>query len=339
MRSSIIVLCFAACAFASLIDLDVALRRQFVEFQQTYSKSYGSQDEFEHRFRIFKDNAAKAKVLSKQNPRATFGVNKFSDLSSEEFAAQYLMPTVDFKNNYVAPPAKDFSKTQAANVKGCNPDPTNYDWVSCGVTTPIYNQGACGSCWAFSATETIESYFALAGNTLTEMAMEQIVDCDTAGQDEGCNGGFPTGAYSYVQSAGGIETLADYPYTAEGGESGSCNFQSGDVVATVTNVVTINGETGLYSQTSSASGGPVSVCVDASSWQTYTSGVLTSCGDDVDHCVQLTGYANYGESGAYWVVRNSWGESWGEQGFIWIAIGQDLCSIGDYATVVSATTA
>jgi len=257
-------------------------------------------------------------------------------MSPEEFASTHLM-NVDF-SKYVAPEAKDFTKTYKPHVRDCKPDPTNYNWVSCGVTTPIYNQGACGSCWAFSATETIESYFALDGNELTQLGVEQIVDCDTGGEDQGCNGGFPTGAYQYVESAGGIETLADYPYTAENGESGSCNFQSADVVADVSSYNSISGETGLYQQTSTSSGGPVSVCVDASSWQSYTGGVLTSCGDDVDHCVQLTGYANYGESGAYWIVRNSWGEDWGEQGFIWIEIGEDLCAIGDYATIVAADT-
>ena len=131
--------------------------------------------------------------------------------------------------------------------------------------------------------------------------------------------------------------ISDYPYTAGNGQSGSCAFNSGEVVATVTGSSSVSGESGLYSQASSA--GPVSVCVDASSWQYYQGGVLTSCTNNVDHCVQLTGYANYGSSNAYWIVRNSWGSSWGENGFIWVAIGQDLCSIGDYATVVSAAAA
>jgi len=174
---------------------------------------------------------------------------------------------------------------------------------------------------------------------LTTLSMEQIVSCDTAGEDQGCGGGFPTGAYTYVEGAGGIEDYNDFPYNAEGGEAGSCTFNSGDIVATVTNYNSINGETGLYQQMSSSSGGPVSVCVDASSWQNYEGGVLSTCGNDVDHCVQATGYANYGESGAYWIVRNSWGTDWGLSGFINIEIGQDLCSIGDYATVVTATTA
>jgi len=279
----------------------------------------------------------KAAQLNKQNPKASFGASKFSDLSEDEFASKYLMPTTAFEN-YVAPAAKDFSVERPANLQGCAPNPTNYDWdAQCGACTPIYNQGQCGSCWAFSATETIESYLFLGGGSLTSLSVSQIVDCDTAGEDEGCNGGFPTGAYQYVESAGGLDTAAAYPYTAEGGESGQCNFQSGAVAATVTGYSSINGETGLYQQTSSSSGGPVSVCVDASSWQTYSGGVLTSCGTSVDHCVQLTGYANYGQSGAYWIVRNSWGEDWGENGFIWIAIGEDLCEIGDYATIVTAT--
>jgi len=163
--------------------------------------------------------------------------------------------------------------------------------------------------------------------------MEQIVDCDTT--DHGCEGGMPTNAYNYVQSAGGIDSYSSYPYTAEGGQSGSCQFNAANVVTNVASQSSINGETGLYQQASTA--GPVSVCVDATTWQSYKGGVLKSCGTSVDHCVQLVGYANYGKSGSYWIVRNSWGTSWGESGFIWIAIGQDLCDIGDYGTIVSTT--
>jgi len=335
MKGIILVIAAVIAVAIAVIDVDkdTASRVSFEAFKTNFKRSYASVDENEHRFRIFKSNLEKNDRLRKENPRATFGINKFSDLSTEEFAAKYLM-NVDFKE-YVAPPPKDFTKTHAS-LAGCTPNPTNFDWTSCGVTTAIYNQGQCGSCWAFSATETIESYHVISGHSLTGLAMEQIVDCDTQGEDQGCGGGFPTGAYEYVQGAGGIEALADYPYTAEGGESGSCNFDASDIVCTVSNYNSINGETGLYQQMSSSQGGPVSVCVDASSWSSYTGGVLSSCGDSVDHCVQAVGYANYGESGAYWIVRNSWGEDWGEQGYIWVAIGQDLCAIGDYATVVTA---
>jgi cysteine peptidase B len=289
----------------------------------------------------YRENMVRSQELQARNPRARFGATKFSDMSTEEFKQKYLSG-VKLPSRDQLPAAKNFSIPQKPHAMFASgrlqaPNPTNYDWGSAGVITPVYNQGQCGSCWAFSATETIESYYAIQGGALTQLSMEQIVDCDTAGQDEGCNGGFPTGAYQYVQSAGGIDTYANYPYTAGGGQANNCEFPQGSVVTSVASYTSINGESGEYQQLSSASGGPVSVCVDASSWSNYQGGVLTDCGDSVDHCVQLTGYYNYGSSNAYWNVRNSWGADWGENGYIWIAIGQDLCAIGDYATVVQDT--
>jgi len=306
-------------------------KMQFNKFQKRYNKNY-SAAEMAQRFQIFQENLKRYEDLQKKNPLAKFGVNKFSDLAPAEFAKMYLMPTKNFTKDYKAPaPKTDFTQ----KAKGFAPNPKNWDWFTQGVCTPIYNQGQCGSCWAFSATETIESYYAVQGGTLTGLSMEQIVDCDTAGEDQGCEGGFPTGAYQYVESAGGIDSYSSYPYTAGEGQSGTCQFNQANVVTNVASYQSINGETGLYQQASTA--GPVSVCVDASSWSGYSGGILTSCGDSVDHCVQLTGYSAYGSSGSYWIVRNSWGTDWGENGFIWIAIGQDLCSIGDYATIVADT--
>jgi C1A family cysteine protease len=310
---------------------------EFGAYVQTYGKHYTSVTEYRTRMSYYMENMMEVERLNALNPKARFGPTKFSDLSKDEFRRYYLTARVPARSEL--PAAKNFSIPRKphemfASNRLAAPNPTNYDWGSAGVITPVYNQGQCGSCWAFSATETIESYFAIQGGQLTQLSMEQIVDCDTAGQDQGCNGGFPTGAYQYVQSAGGIDSYANYPYTAGNGYANNCEFPQGQVVTNVASYSSINGESGEYQQLSSASGGPVSVCVDASSWQNYQGGVLTSCGDNVDHCVQLTGYYNYGSSNAYWNVRNSWGADWGQNGYIWIAIGQDLCAIGDYATVV-----
>jgi len=305
--------------------LVLASKEQFLEFQRKYNKVY-SNEEFHQRFLNFEENLKEAKELTiKNNGSARFGMTKFSDLSKEEFGKYYLMKNLP----------KTFPKLPKAPIppKGVNsPDPTNYDWGSAGVLTPVYNQEQCGSCWAFSATETIESYYAIAGNTLTSLSMEQIVDCDTS--DDGCNGGYPANAYQYVQGAGGLEDFNDYPYDSGGQQ---CQFNSAYVVSGTANfqASSISGESGIYQQLSSGSGGPVSVCVDANSWQSYQGGVLTSCGDSIDHCVQATGYYYYGQSGAYWNVRNSWGGDWGENGYIWVAIGSDLCAIGDQASVVA----
>jgi C1A family cysteine protease len=327
MKSLLLLAILVCSALASNKDL-------FLEFQRKYNKVYQTSEEFSRRYAIFQDNLVIAQDLARLNGySATFGVNKFSDISAEEFKNTYLMKVFPGKN------APKLPTLPAFEIKPRGPDPNNYDWNSAGVVTPVYNQGQCGSCWAFSATETIESYFAIAGNTLTSLAVEQIVDCDTSGQDEGCNGGFPSGAYQYVESQGGLDSMANYPYVAEGGNAnGQCEFPQGSIVADVTSYNSVDGESGLYAQAST--NGPVSVCVDASSWQSYSGGILTQCGNNVDHCVQLTGYQNYNaqDGSSAWVVRNSWGTDWGVNGYIMIATGQDLCSIGDYATIVTAAS-
>jgi len=324
----VLLLCVIIGLAASVSVRDA--KREFQKFQKKYNRAYGP-SEIAERFQIFQQNLARYEELSKKNPMARFGVNKFSDLSPAEFSKYYLMKK-NFTRDYKAAPVKtDFTM----KATGYAPNPTNWDWFTQGVCTPIYNQGQCGSCWAFSATETIESYHAILSGNLQGLSMEQIVDCDTAGEDQGCEGGFPTGAYQYVESAGGIDSYSSYPYTAGEGQAGQCQFNQANVVTNVASYNTISGETGLYQQASTA--GPVSVCVDASSWSGYSGGILSSCGTDVDHCVQLTGYSGYNNDGSYWIVRNSWGTDWGENGFIWIAIGQDLCAIGDYATIVADT--
>jgi len=316
--------------FALLFACTLAARwspgqMEFALFMRQFNKTYSSQEEFNSRFMIFSENLKTAAQHQAANPKARFGVTQFMDLSPAEFSKMYL--NAGNVKNYVAAAAKTEFPISGVSA----PNPTSFDWGSAGAITPVYNQGQCGSCWAFSATETIESYWFLAGHGLTQLSMEQIVDCDTTCY--GCGGGWPYLAYQYVQQQGGIDSYNSYPYTAGGGQSGSCAFSASNVVAQVTGYQSISGETGIYQQLSTA--GPVSVCVDASSWQFYTSGILTSCGTQVDHCVQATGYYNYGSSSQYWNVRNSWGTSWGINGYIWIAIGQDLCDIGDYATIVN----
>jgi len=335
LKVAVAVLLFAYVATAVKLSppfTDAELKDAFVYFQKTYNRVYQDADEFNVRFANFKNNMDVAQQLQKQNPRARFGVTKFSDYNEAELARLRMVNfnATEYKTKLSQVPVKSSFRKSSLHA----PNPTTYDWGQAGVITSVYNQGQCGSCWAFSATETIESYYALAGGQLTSLAMEQIVDCDTG--DDGCNGGFPANAYQYVESAGGIEPYSDYPYTAENGYSGECQFNSGDILVQVTNYQSLSGERGLYNQLSSA--GPVSVCVDASSWPQYQGGVLTSCGNDVDHCVQATGYVGYGSGGAYWNVRNSWGTDWGEDGYIWVQIGQDLCSIGDYCTVVSTNS-
>jgi len=227
--------------------------------------------------------------------------------------------------------------------------PTRLDWTeTAGALSPVKDQAQCGSCWAFSATEGIESaVFQATGSASPPLSPQQIVSCDR--NDGGCNGGDLPTAFDYVESAGGLDTEEDYPYTSQTGRSGSC--QSSTPVVKVTDykyaVAPCEGgscssqdEDGL--KAALASYGPLSVCVNAETWNGYYGGVLSgSCSGSynmLDHCVQLVGYDTTAST-PYWKVRNSWGTSWGEGGFIRLPMGVNSCGIADEAMYVTASMA
>jgi hypothetical protein len=239
-----------------------------------------------------------------------FGVTPFSDLTPEEFKASYL----GYKP----------SNATKTYVTLNGPVANDIDWVSKGAVTPVKDQGECGSCWAFSATAAIESYAHLAGKGLKVLSAEQINQCDK--EDGGCNGGNTESAYEYVKCAGGIELDSDYPYTSGGGRTGRCKFNSGRIAVSISGYHSVRrGESALKSALNE---GPASLCLAAQSWQDYEGGILEKCDNEVDHCVQGTGYSG----SSYWRIRNSWGTRWGERGFIRIAQGKDLCKVSDDTT-------
>jgi len=291
---------------------------QFIEFQHRYAKFYETKEEFDMRYAIFANNVAIAQKLNKTGT-ATYGVTKFMDMTPTEFKNTVLMRTHRYSQPNTIP-------VPVISVGA----PASFDWRNQNAVTPVYNQGQCGSCWAFSTTENIESQWFLAGHTLTSLSPQQIVDCDTS--DDGCGGGDPPTAYQYVIGAGGMETMSQYPYTAENGQ---CQFNQQYVVATIsswTYVTQSNDETAMLNYLYAK--GPLSVCVDAESWQYYTGGIITTndgCGDSLDHCVLITGYGT--QSGTnFWWVRNSWGTDWGENGYLQVQRGYDVCGISDEAT-------
>jgi len=210
--------------------------------------------------------------------------------------------------------------------------PTTFDWRSKGGVTSVKNQEQCGSCWAFSATENIESVYKLAGHSMPILGPQQIVDCDKS--DYGCSGGWPRLAYTYVIQAGGQDQESCYPYTAR---DGSCKFKSTCIGAKIKSYQNI-AKTEDQIQTALVNQAPLSICVDASSWSSYRGGVMmaSSCGHSIDHCVQLVGYDST-KSTPYWIVRNSWGTDWGLSGYIYLQMGKNTCAMNnDVTTAVSA---
>lgn len=290
--------------------------------------------------RVREKNALSQK-LNKTNA-AVFGLNAMSDLSPEEFRAKYLMPARKARTTK----EEDQQQRQRVGVLAPKPEavkavPNYKDWKALGAVTAVKNQEQCGSCWAFSATEEIESQWILAGkatNTTIDLAPQQIVDCDDTSM--GCGGGETGSAYNYVINAGGLEPEKDYPYKAQ---NGACDAKKSEFAA---HIASWKMATSDYDektlQANLLSWGPISICVDASSWQDYQSGVMTweQCAwiNILDHCVQLTGY-NLNNGNPYWMVRNSWGTSWGSNpgfpGYIFLEMWEDTCGLAHDATSVT----
>jgi C1A family cysteine protease len=228
--------------------------------------------------------------------------------------------------------------------------PASYDWRQpdqgrpVGVTA-VKDQGQCGSCWAFSATEEVESAWILAGHAAVDLAPQQTVSCDTT--DGGCNGGDTVSAYAYMEK-NGVEAEKSYPYTSgASGDSGTCKYKSSEVVAKISSFVyatpscdnACNRQDETQLAASLYNSAPVSICVDAEPWQSYTSGILTAASgckmaySDLDHCVQLVGFGVDADV-PFWSVRNSWAADWGEAGYIRLKRGDNTCGVADEATIV-----
>jgi len=316
------------------IDTDVDFPK-FQAFIEKYRAGLGYSSEIETigRFAAFKDNlqlAEERNARGLKNARAgrkaeTHGVTQFMDLTPEEFTAKHkgYRPV---KGKTPLPPKKTFNGT--ANAQ-------SVDWNARGALSPIKNQGQCGSCWAFSATEQLESQYFQKYGTLKVLSPQQITSCDT--NSNGCGGGNPINAWGYVSGFGGQEPNSDYPYTSGvTGQTGTCTSNKADVSEDVGSTYSMiadtpSEESNMLAQIQES---PMSVCVDATLWQTYTGGVITAssgCGTSIDHAVQATGY---NAEGNYWIVRNSWAETWGEKGFVWVEYGANVCGITDQAAIV-----
>jgi len=308
--------------------LTLTQAQQFDEYTRFWNKTY-SAIERRARFENFKMNAGKIAQMNAQTKArgygATFGFTKFSDWSERE--QRSLNGFVRSENR---PPRVLDSSAFLWKRAGQQAPSQPIDWVAKGKTTPVKDQGQCGSCWAFSTTETVESAILMANKKVVPLAPQEIVDCDSS--DSGCNGGDPQEALGWVKQQGGLDTEACYPYTAQ---DGTCASSQCTPAGNVKTVIPISGsEDQMYQALSQY--GPLSICADASSWSNYNGGILTAdqCGSDVDHAIQLTGYSP--SQGGYWIVRNSWGTDWGQNGFIYLQYGQNTCDCTSETTAATA---
>jgi len=317
-------------------------KKLFLQFEHDYNKVYANEAEEQHRFEIFVENLKRADERNKEGS-AVHGVTQFMDLTPREFKTQYtgFLPHLEHHLGVPAPLGLTPARVNCVNQTNCN-------YANLGAVTPVKNQEQCGSCWAFSTTESVETAWFMDGHTLDELSPQQIVDCNK--QDAGCNGGDTPTAYQYVINAGGLETNAEYPYTAK---DGTCKFSKAMVDASIKSWTwgippcntpathTCDNQDEAQLKQVVMYTGPMSICVDAEPWQTYRSGIFDSptCLHgyyDLDHCVHLTGYGV--DTGTqYWLVKNSWGVTWGEQGYIRLIYGKNMCGVADEVTFSTGT--
>jgi len=274
------------------------------------STGYSTQDEHDMRYEIFNFNMRKAAIHNSENHGFTMGVTRFADWTEKEFL-DYVGST---QMSHVAGEPFD------ASVYEVNAD--KVDWVANGAVTGVKDQGQCGSCWAFSTTGSLEGQNQIKNKALVSFSEQELVDCSKDEGNLGCNGGLMDYGFDYVK-AKGICKEADYPYTAA---DGTCATTCTPALKTISGYVDVKSEDDLETAVSNV--GPVSVAVDANvKWQLYSSGIMSKelCNPKkLDHGVLAVGYDN---SEMSWKVKNSWGASWGEKGYVRLAKGSDTCGI------------
>ena len=300
---------FTVCAFTFAFTCVTSATnewRAFDLFVERFHKKYETLEEFESRFAIFRENLRS--ILEHNLDKShnfTLGVNAFSDLSPEEFKSKYTGGYTRVSSSACVP----FSgKSGGASV------PDSLDWRSKNAVTPVKDQGQCGSCWSFSATGAMEGAWAISMGSLVSLSEQQLVDCSKKYGNMGCKGGIMDNAFKYAMDVP-MCSEASYPYTAVGG---TCQSTTCKTVASFDGCSDVPpNNQALLKQ--AVANGPVSIAIEADTrvFQSYSSGVITSsdCGTSLDHGVLIVGYGT--ENGIdYWLVKNSWGPSWGLDGYV-----------------------
>lgn len=276
--------------------------------QHTVSRSI---DDKHKRFNVFKANVMHVHNTNKMDKPYKLKLNKFADMTNHEFKSIYAGSKVDHHRMFRGAPrgSTTFMYEKVSDV------PASVDWREKGAVTAVKDQGQCGSCWAFSTVVAVEGINQIKTNKLVSLSEQELVDCDNQ-ENQGCNGGLMEYAFEYIKQKGGLTTETYYPYTANDGSCDASKENAPAVSIDGHETVPANDEDALLKAVANQ---PVSVAIDAggSNFQFYSEGVFTGkCGTELNHGVAVVGYGTTADGTDYWIVRNSWGPVWGEQGYI-----------------------
>ncbi|XP_025416019.1 cathepsin L-like isoform X1 [Sipha flava] len=301
------------------------LKTKFEDFMNVHNKLYPSLEEKNKRFRIFAANMKRVKLLQdNEQGTAIYGATQFSDLTKNEFKKKYLGLNPSMKSKKSLPMAEISYDVSI---------PDEFDWRDHNAVTPVKNQGSCGSCWAFSAIANIEGQYALKSGELLSLSEQELIDCDDL--DNGCGGGLMTQAFEAVENLGGLETESDYPYEAHADRKG-CQLKKKELKVSISKAVNVSTNEEDIAQFLFKHG-PLSVGVNANAMQFYMGGVShpihALCSPkSLDHGVTVVGYGVHKtkythKNLPYWLIKNSWGSGWGENGYYLLYRGDGSCGV------------
>lgn len=292
----------------------------FDEFVTKYGKVYANDAERKSRFEVFKANLAIINERNAQEESATFGINFYSDLSSNEL----LRKQTGFKAALHNDNEKKSKYCTRRVITGPSTRllPEAFNWRDSDVVTSVKQQRDCGSCWAFSAVANIESQYYMKNKRYVDLSEQQIVDCDPI--NNGCNGGLMSWAMEYVMRSGGVQLEEDYEYV---GSEGVCKNNSANVVQ-ISGCVSYDLRNEERLRELLVSNGPISVAIDVMDVTNYQSGIARHCSvaHGLNHAVLLVGYGVQNNT-PYWVFKNSWGSDWGESGYFRVLRDVNSCGM------------
>jgi cathepsin L len=332
MRVLLLLLGLSAVKAVSFFELVV---EEWETWKLSHAKSYDSPTEEKFRMKIYMENKAK---IAKHNRRAVKGlhsyhlkINEYGDMLSHEFVSKMN----GYKQRAVNDTTRPLSATFLAPAH-LGALPKDVDWRVHGAVTPVKNQGQCGSCWSFSTTGALEAMHFRKTGKLSSLSEQNLIDCSRSYGNQGCNGGLMDNAFQYIKDNGGIDTEESYPYE---GEDDKCRYNPKNKGAWDVGFVDVEAGNEDALKHAIATQGPCSVAIDASheSFQFYSHGVYREeeCSpQNLDHGVLTVGYGVDAESGeAYWLVKNSWGTTWGDGGYVKMARNENnMCGIASSAS-------